>query len=67
MGDRIRIDGAEAVTVTTSMDTQNAWLAQYYVNHGGQLYILTFSFGPETPEADRTAIIDGVLTSWTWA
>lgn len=42
------------------------WLEQYVLSHGHRAYVVSFSFSPRVPAAQRRHAIDAVLASWTW-
>ncbi len=39
---------------------------QFYVTRVGQTCIATFSFSPTVSQADREALAESVLASWSW-
>jgi hypothetical protein len=43
------------------------WFEQYAVEHDGRLFSVSFAVDQDSPEAERRAQIDSVLTSWRWA
>jgi len=66
---RIAIAGEESAHLTALFSTDGVeyQIDQYYPTHDGQTYIVTFSFSPDVPAADREDLAESVLASWTWA
>jgi hypothetical protein len=67
--DRVTVDGAEGAHLSATLSAGDITVAteQYYLAYEDRTYIVTFSFGDATAEADRAAIADSVLASWTWS
>lgn len=42
------------------------WLEQYVLSHRRRAYVVSFSFSPHVPAAERHHVIGAVLASWTW-
>jgi hypothetical protein len=42
------------------------WLEQYVLSHGTHAYVVSFSFSPRVPAAQRRATTASVLASWRW-
>jgi hypothetical protein len=65
---RVGIAGEESAHLTALFGSGavSYQIDQYYPTHDGQTYVVTFSFSEDVPEADREALADSVLASWTW-
>lgn len=69
VGERVSIAGAESAHLT-ALFTQSGltyWVEQYYPTNAGQTYVVTFSFSQELGAADRLAVAESILASWTWS
>ncbi|MET0767573.1 MAG: hypothetical protein ABWY50_08015 [Aeromicrobium sp.] len=69
VGDRVEIDGDEAVAISSSQTQAGAeYLTdQFNAIHDGVSYVVTFSFSDTVSEADRQDLAASVLASWKWA
>jgi predicted small secreted protein len=67
--ERLMIAGSEAAHLSGPLSAGGAsyFLEQYYPSHDGQTYVVTFSFSDTLSDADRDAVTDAVLASWTWS
>ena len=67
--DRVQIGGSESahLTATLAQGGIEAIVDQYYATQGDQTYVITFTTTSDTAEADRQALSDTVLSSWTWS
>jgi hypothetical protein len=67
--DRIMIAGSESAHLSGPLSSGGAdyYIEQFYPNHDGQTYVVTFSFSEAVSDADRAAVTDAVLASWTWS
>ena len=65
---RITAAGSESSHLTAgfAQDGVDYLIDQYYLTDAGQTYIVTFSFSPDTPQADRDALAQSVLSTWQW-
>jgi hypothetical protein len=65
---RIEIAGAESVHIS-SLQTHNGatrWTEQYLVTHADAAWTITFDFNEADSQAEREALAESVLASWTW-
>jgi hypothetical protein len=69
VNDRLTIAGSESAHLTAVMSAGGTSYAieQYYTSTADQTYIVTFSFNDTVPAAERTALAESVLVTWTWA
>jgi hypothetical protein len=67
--DRVTIAGGESAHLSATLESQGVEYAieQFYTTGDGQTYVVTFSFSPTVSQADRDALTDSVLTTWTWS
>lgn len=67
--DRVQIGGSESahLSATLSQSGIEATVDQYYATQGDQTYVITVTTTSETPEADRQALSDTVLSTWAWS
>jgi hypothetical protein len=65
---RIRIHGEEAVHVGAifTLNDNKYRTEQYAVSHGDNCYVVTVSLSPDVPAAERDALGESILTTWTW-
>ena len=61
--------GEESAHLSASVDQQGVQynIDQFYPSEGDQTYVVTFSFSPDVTAADRAAVYESVLATWTWA
>jgi len=66
--DRLTVAGAEAAHISAGLASEGTeyLIEQFYLNSEDQTFIVTFSFSPDVADADRQAVTDAVLASWTW-
>jgi hypothetical protein len=66
---RLTIAGAESSHLSAIFSSQGLEyrVEQYYPTNGGQTYVVTFSFSTDVSDADRIAVAESVLASWTWS
>jgi hypothetical protein len=66
--DRAQVAGVEAahIQATLTQSGVDYWIEQFYMNNAGKTLIATFSFSHSLGEADRDAVVDSVLASWSW-
>lgn len=66
---RVAIAGAECVHISSLRTTQGitAWSEQYIVTSSGITYTITFAFDKAESQADRDALAESLLASWSWA
>lgn len=66
--DRIQIDGEDAVHVGAifTVKEMKYRTEQYAVSHGDAGYVVTVSFSPDVPAAERDALSESILTTWKW-
>lgn len=65
---RITIAGSESAHLSALLSQSGATyrFEQYYATNAGQTCVITFSFSETVPVADREALAESVLASWTW-
>lgn len=65
---RVGVAGEESAHLTATFTQSGATyqIDQYYPTHDGQTYVVTFSFSETVSQADREALAESVLASWTW-
>lgn len=65
---RRSIAGAAAAHLRASMSLNgNAYtIEQFYPTHGGQTYVVTFSFGQGHDIISRAALFEPILATWQW-
>ncbi len=51
---------------TSSSASPKYRIEQYAVVHDDKGYVVTFSFSPDVPAAERDTISESVLTTWKW-
>ena len=66
--ERVDVAGSESahVTATGSVNDADYRVEQFYPTTDGQTYVVSFSFSTSVSAADRAAVADTVLSSWTW-
>jgi hypothetical protein len=66
--DRIEIDGEEAVHVGAVFESNGKKYRteQYAVSHRDKGYVVTVSFSPDVPEAQRDTVSESILATWSW-
>ena len=67
--ERVRVAGSETTHLSTQITEQGLTylLEQYGVSSDEQTYVVTFSFSDTVSDADRQALAESVLATWTWA
>ncbi len=67
--DPLTIDGQEAVhsTAVFNLNGNEYRVEQYTLAVDGKGYVITFSHNKDLPEADRDAVDQSILASWSWA
>lgn len=65
---RVEVGGSESAHLSATFSSGGAsyLIEQYYVSDAAQTYVVTFSFSPTVSTADRAAVTDPVLASWTF-
>jgi hypothetical protein len=65
---RIAIAGAESAHLSAMLTSSGVTyrFEQYYATDSGRTCVITFSFSDTVPTADREALAESVLASWTW-
>jgi len=65
---RVNVAGAESAHLSAVLNQSGATyrFEQYYATNAGQTCVITFSFSESVSEADREALAESVLVSWTW-
>ena len=68
VNDRTTVSGSESAHLSASMSTNDIEydVHQFYATNEGQTYVITFSFSPSVPPADRAEVYDAALATWTW-
>lgn len=67
--DRVTAGGVESAHLTAGFASPEGveyTIDQYYLTDAGQTHIITFSFSPDVPQADRDALAQSVLATWQW-
>ncbi|MEV7397740.1 hypothetical protein [Aeromicrobium sp. NPDC092404] len=64
----VEIDGEEAVHTSAyfELGTPKYRAEQYVVSHDDKGFVITLSFSPDVPAAERRDISTSILTTWTW-
>lgn len=64
----VQIDGEQAVHTSAYVELSNPKhrVEQYVVVHDETGYIVTVSFSPDVPAAERDALSESILTTWRW-
>ncbi|KAA9089007.1 LpqN/LpqT family lipoprotein [Microbacterium radiodurans] len=67
--DRVSVAGDESAHISATFEQQGTTynVDQFYAVNDDQTYIITFSFSPEVSDADRAAVYESVLVTWSWA
>ena len=67
--DPLTIDGQEAVhsTAVFNLNGNEYRVEQYTLAVDGKGYVITFSHNKDLSEADRDAVDQSILASWSWA
>jgi len=66
---RVLLDDSVAVHISALFHHSSGiqyWTEQYMVNAADIGYTITFSFSESVPMADREALTESVLATWTW-
>ena len=66
--DPIEIDGEEAAHTSAAVELSEPKyrIEQYAFSHGDSGYVVTISFSPEVPAAERDEVSESILTTWKW-
>ena len=66
--DRVQVDGEDAVHVGAVFDLNGTRYRteQYAFAHGEIGYVVTLSFSPDVPTAERDKLSESILTTWKW-
>ena len=66
---RVDVAGQASVHVSALRSNQGdtEWSEQYSVTHGKTTFIITFASAPSASQAEREALAESVLASWTWS
>jgi hypothetical protein len=66
--DRIQVAGAEAVHVGAVFDLNGTKYRteQYALSYDDTGYVVTVSFSPDVPSAERDKVSESILTTWKW-
>lgn len=66
--DPVQVDGEEAVHVGAVFDLNGTTYRteEYALSHDDTGYVVTFSFSPDVPTAERDTICESILTTWKW-
>lgn len=64
----VQIDGEEAAHTSAFIELSfpNYRIEQYAVAHDETGYVVTLSFSPDVPSAERDKISESILTTWKW-
>ena len=64
----VQLDGEEAVHTSAyvELSVPKYRIEQYAVVHDETGYIVTLSFSPDVPAAEREEISESILTTWSW-
>lgn len=66
--DPYEVDGEES-PVVTSLATQQGvtyQTRQYYAQHDGAYYIITFSFSPDVDDDEVVEVSESIIDTWRW-
>lgn len=65
----VQIDGEEAIHTSAyfELGTPKYRAEQYVVSHDDKGFVITLSFSPDVPTAERQDISTSILTTWKWA
>ena len=65
---RVTVAGSESAHLTAKVTSQGVTYLtdQYMISTDAQTYVLTFSFHATASAADRSAVTQPVLASWSW-
>jgi hypothetical protein len=65
---RIAIAGAESAHLSAMLTSSGVTyqFEQYYATDTDRTCVITFSFSDDVPAADREALAESVLATWTW-
>ena len=66
--DRVQVDGEDAVHVGAVFDLNGTRYRteQYAFAHDETGYVVTLSFSPDVPTAERDKLSESILTTWKW-
>jgi hypothetical protein len=66
--DRVQVDGEDAVHVGAVFDLNGTRYRteQYAFAHDESGYVVTVSFSPDVPTAERDKVSESILTTWKW-
>lgn len=66
--DRVTIGDSESAHLSALFPSEAGeyQIEQFYVSSKEQTYVVTFSFSPSVSEADRDALSNSVLATWSW-
>ena len=66
--DPVQVDGEEAVHISAFFELSDPKyrVEQYAVVHDETGYLVTLSFSPDVPAAERDAVSESILTTWKW-
>lgn len=69
LGGRVEVGGGDSahLSAVLSQDGVEAAIDQFYATRAGQTYIITFTFPVESSDADRAAVYESVLITWSWS
>lgn len=67
--DRVAVAGSETAHLSARFTSEGTayQVEQFYITGDGQTFVVTFSFSPAVSEADRDALTNAVLTTWSWS
>jgi hypothetical protein len=66
--DPVEIDGEQAVHTSAvfELSVPKYRVEQYVVVHDERGYVITLSFSPDVPAAERHSVSESILTTWKW-
>ena len=66
--DPVQVDGEEAVHVGAVFDLNGTTYRteQYALAHDDMGYVVTLSFSPDVPTAERDKVSESILATWRW-
>ncbi|KQY56095.1 hypothetical protein ASD11_16660 [Aeromicrobium sp. Root495] len=66
--DPVSLDGDDATVIsyTAKVGSNKIDQRQYYVAHGDNGYVVTFSYSEDRPDAEQQEIAESVAASWSW-
>lgn len=66
--ERVMVAGSEAAHVSSDVTMREVAIAteQYFLKNDGRAFVVTFTYLASIPKAERDAISESILATWTW-